>query len=570
MASQQSFVFFNNKGGVGKTFLAYNFAVELAKRNGAQKILIIDMDAQCNISTLCLGGGAGGYDEVTKQLHASKTIKHCLMERLIKSDRGKIDRFTINLQEYRTATWKIDNTSPGPVEELIPSNLHLVCGAADLDIYGSSLESQSYAQAMHGKPTPFYDVYNILRSAIAELDSSWTIIIDTNPSFGLATRLALIAGKELIIPTTLDEFASGGVRNLFLQFGGKLENRARELDPLKRLISLMELLNNNQQSEKIRGPQFGIDREYESLPIAKIRTVVINRYPNKGEREVPWAIRNVEKSFRGLFVKAYVHNTDLFAKPHTSNNEPLDPTLTSEKVVEQFYMHRVLELQGTAQISQNLGLGVNVLGWNKNHKYHMEFINYWDDTEKDESYTAKIGKDSVKYGLQIQDLVEISQGSSWAPAFSLKGKLGQRSFPIVASKANPTAERGGRRLLWTEQCWTDTPWLAEEEEAEETASESENDNAAIVTVGSDNEEEAGQEAEQPPVPIRTAGAQSGARAMTSYLRRGRGRGRGSGSGRGAGPESSRGRGGRTRDGRASKRRRKAGPSENGRGGEALW
>lgn len=46
-------VFINNKGGVGKTILAFNCAVEFSKQG--YKTAIIDLDPQCNISRLTLG-----------------------------------------------------------------------------------------------------------------------------------------------------------------------------------------------------------------------------------------------------------------------------------------------------------------------------------------------------------------------------------------------------------------------------------------------------------------------------------------------------------------------------------
>jgi len=46
-------VFFNNKGGVGKTTLAYNTAVQFA--NKSYKTVLVDLDPQCNLTRLALG-----------------------------------------------------------------------------------------------------------------------------------------------------------------------------------------------------------------------------------------------------------------------------------------------------------------------------------------------------------------------------------------------------------------------------------------------------------------------------------------------------------------------------------
>ncbi|HCU24117.1 MAG TPA: ATPase, partial [Deltaproteobacteria bacterium] len=50
----------NNKGGVGKSFLSFVLSTELANSNPDKKIILVDMCPQANVSEIVLGGNGKG------------------------------------------------------------------------------------------------------------------------------------------------------------------------------------------------------------------------------------------------------------------------------------------------------------------------------------------------------------------------------------------------------------------------------------------------------------------------------------------------------------------------------
>ena len=49
---KEVFAFVNNKGGVAKTTSVQNVAAGMLRKNPALRILVIDLDPQCNLSSL--------------------------------------------------------------------------------------------------------------------------------------------------------------------------------------------------------------------------------------------------------------------------------------------------------------------------------------------------------------------------------------------------------------------------------------------------------------------------------------------------------------------------------------
>ena len=51
-----AYAFWNNKGGVGKSFLCFIAAAEYAQRNPGTDVYVIDLCPQANVSETLLGG----------------------------------------------------------------------------------------------------------------------------------------------------------------------------------------------------------------------------------------------------------------------------------------------------------------------------------------------------------------------------------------------------------------------------------------------------------------------------------------------------------------------------------
>ena len=62
----------NNKGGVGKSFLSFVLGTETAHRHVDQNVILVDMCPQANLSEIVLGGNGKGAETLSKVLSAKK------------------------------------------------------------------------------------------------------------------------------------------------------------------------------------------------------------------------------------------------------------------------------------------------------------------------------------------------------------------------------------------------------------------------------------------------------------------------------------------------------------------
>src|ERR1035441_3719496 len=115
------YAIWNNKGGVGKSYLTFQIASEYAKTHPNQRVLVIDLCPQANASSMLLGGIIKGEQNLVDIAATTRrlTIAGYIEERIrspYQSPRIGA-RFAVKVSQYN---------------DYIPDNLFLVVGDESL------------------------------------------------------------------------------------------------------------------------------------------------------------------------------------------------------------------------------------------------------------------------------------------------------------------------------------------------------------------------------------------------------------------------------------------------------
>jgi cellulose biosynthesis protein BcsQ len=198
------YALWNNKGGVGKSYLTFQVASEYARTHPTKKILVVDLCPQANASSMLLGGmiqGELNLDGLCNQT-PRKTISGYIEDRIISP--------YVNPQTGGTFATNVSQFNP-----MIPSNLYLVAGDEQLEIQASRVLGAT-SEAV-GPSDAWRIVHTWISDLIEDIQTIWnqentTVFIDCNPSFSIYTELALSASDRLIIPFSADGSSKRAVR----------------------------------------------------------------------------------------------------------------------------------------------------------------------------------------------------------------------------------------------------------------------------------------------------------------------------------------------------------------------
>lgn len=222
----------NQKGGEGKTTVSICLAEALAK--SGKKVLLIDWDAQANITQLYVG-------------QSDKSVFHTL--------------------GYR-------GEPKLPVSEIVVSL------APDLDLVPSSIHLANFT-------TPYErDDFELLKDALLPIRSAYEyIIIDCPPSLGLILENALIAADLVLVPIQTRAFSVQGLKDLH----GTIEKIKKKANPELGLLGAV--LNQYEDSRALSGLADAIRKYFpvfesvvyrrEAIPQSQAKRKLLSEYDPK-------------------------------------------------------------------------------------------------------------------------------------------------------------------------------------------------------------------------------------------------------------------------------------------------
>ena len=202
----------NLKGGVGKTTttvgLAQNLSVEFNK-----KILVVDLDAQTNATTMLIGEEK--WMEVNKQ---KQTIAQLFYEGVYPRSE-KI--FDIN----RAILKGVSNIDEVKLVDMLPSSLDLI------DIQEEVIKA----------PRGIFSVIrpvDLLDKSLRKIKQKYDyILIDCPPNLGVITRNGLKVSDVYIIPTVPDVLSTYGIPQIISRVNKFSKELEKEIKPLGIVIT---------------------------------------------------------------------------------------------------------------------------------------------------------------------------------------------------------------------------------------------------------------------------------------------------------------------------------------------
>ena len=241
-----TYAIWNNKGGVGKTFLSFALASEYAREHPNKEVVLIDMCPQANLSEILLGGNSEGADQLAQLIGEKKTIGAYFDSR-IENPHSKTDKE----RDFLTPVKK-HNSHCQP-------NLQLIAGDPSLEIQGQVMSQISSLDLPDDSwKNVHLWVKNLVSACKEKFGDNCQVFIDCNPSFSVYTEVSIAAADKLIVPCTGDGSSARAIDNLFSLIYGR-ETRYKKIG-------------------------FHLKMKEFNLALPKIHSVLLNRSTQYGQQ----------------------------------------------------------------------------------------------------------------------------------------------------------------------------------------------------------------------------------------------------------------------------------------------
>lgn len=213
MDQGKRYAFWNNKGGTGKTSLAFQSITRYAEEHADKKLLAIDICPQANLSELMLGGLHNKGSQKLLELHGR--VPRCSLG----------GYFQLRLPSpYAAPSFNARDfiAEPHEYNQAIPRNIDLVCGDPLLELQANAVNTLAN-QNIPGT-NAWIAVIDWLKTFLDQVRDDYdTVFMDCNPSFSLYTQIALATTDRIVLPVMADDSSRRAIQNAFsLVFGLKL------------------------------------------------------------------------------------------------------------------------------------------------------------------------------------------------------------------------------------------------------------------------------------------------------------------------------------------------------------
>lgn len=317
----------NNKGGVGKTFLTYCLSIEYALKNPDKKVVVIDICPQANVSEMLLGGNGIGEQNLATCYDNERTIASYIKSRYDSSRFGKMGNeisYFVKIKEFN---------------EEIPENMYLLPGDMDLDICASIIDYLASAPEKNAwmKSRSFLnDLITVFEKEYSKDDV--VFFIDCNPSFANYTQLGIIASDRIIVPCTAESAPIRAIYNILrLVYGVKVGHNISEED-------IFDTFNRKVSENGLSTPKIHSFILNKSRTLNKDATVAYKSHVS----EIYKIVDEISKDYPSCFTK--IDNRILDMKDCNT----LAPVLNYNGIPPSSLHHKKYEVYGEAtQVNQS-------------------------------------------------------------------------------------------------------------------------------------------------------------------------------------------------------------------------